>query len=435
MIFRKSKGLHISEYQGHKELSLHNEPSDFLKPEFIYIPLIESGAPCDCLVKEGDKVDMGQVVAMRTGRFGLPLHASVSGEVTSINKKMWHTSGKMVPMIEIKNDFQERKASTIKPNDVDSLTREDIIKIARECGIVGLGGAAFPSYVKYNSPNPITTVIVNAAECEPFITTDYTLIKTQPDKLLRGIKYVMRATGASEAYIAIKETKVAAIEVLENNIKDSNIHVFKLKDVYPAGWEKYIVERVMKKTYKGLPSDVGAVVNNVATLIALADAIEFNMPLIEKLVTFTGYGLQNPQNVYVKIGSVVNEVIESIGGYNEGVESAYLLAGGPMMGSGMMFDSFVINRSLNSVLVLPKLEEAEEQPCLGCGKCCSHCPTFLSPILIKNTLEAKDEEGLVALRADRCIECGVCSYVCPSRIELTAATSKSRGIVLSKGRK
>lgn len=244
MIFRKSKSLHISEYQGHKELSLQNHQSEFLKPEYIYIPLIESGATCECLVKEGDKVDMGQVVAMRTGNFGLPLHSSVSGKVTSINKKMWHTSGKMVPMIEIKNDFQERKAANIKPNNVDSLSREDIIKIARECGIVGLGGAAFPAYVKYNSPSPITTVIVNAAECEPFITTDYVLMKTQADKLIRGIKYVMKATSAEKAVIAIKGNKHEAIEILSQSIDQENIVIFKLKDVYPAGWEKHIVKEL-----------------------------------------------------------------------------------------------------------------------------------------------------------------------------------------------
>lgn len=436
MIFRKSKGLHISEYPGHKELSLKNDASDFLKPEFIYIPLIESGTPCDCLVKEGDKVEVGQAVAMRTGRFGLPLHSSVSGEVTSINKKTWHTSGKMIPMIEIKNDFKETKVSTIKPNDVDSLSSEDIINIARDCGIVGLGGASFPTYVKYNSPSPITTLIINAAECEPFITADYTLIKNETDKFINGIKYAMKASGADESYIAIKGNKFSLIKILEESLQGfDNIHIFKLKDVYPAGWEKYIVERVMKKTYKGLPSDVGAVVNNVATLVALANAVENNIPLIEKIVTFTGEGLAEPQNVYVKIGSKVNDIVEAIGGYSDESENAYLTAGGPMMGTGMIFDAFAVSRSLNNVLVLPQPDEAVEEPCMGCGKCSLHCPVFLSPILIKETLESKDEDKLVELRADKCIECGICSYVCPSRIELTQATSKSRGIVLKKGRK
>lgn len=436
MIFRNTSSIHISEYVGHKEMSLQVGANEFLNPEYIYIPLTESGAACECLVKVGDKVKVGQKVAMRTGRFGLPLHSSISGSVTSDNKKMWHSSGKMIPMIEIKNDFKGTLDESIKPNDVNLLTKEDIINIARECGIVGLGGSGFPSYVKYQSQNPINTVLINAAECEPFITADYTLIKTKTDKLIRGIKYIMKATGANKAYIAIKKNKLEAIEILNQHLQnEENISVFGLRDVYPAGWEKYIVQKVLKKTYKGLPAEVGAVVNNVQTTIALADAVENNMPLVEKLVTFTGAGLAHPQNVYVKIGSVVNDVIAEIGGYADGADSAYFVAGGPMTGKSMLFDSLVINRSLGAIIVMPKGEEAETQPCMGCGKCVQICPVFLAPIEIKRTLDAKDEDKLVELRADKCIECGLCSYICPSKIELTQATTKSRGIVLSKGRK
>lgn len=434
MIFRKSSSLHISEYPGHKDLSLQVGASEFLKPEYIYIPLVEGGTPCECLVKVNDKVNVGQVLAMKSGRFGLPLHSSISGEVTAIDKKMWHASGMMVPMIEIKNDYQETLDPSIKPNDVQSLSKEDIVNIARNCGIVGLGGSGFPTYVKYQAQNPIQSVIVNAAECEPFLTADYTLVKTQTKKLLNGIKYAMKASGATNAYIAIKENKVEAIEILNANIDDPNIQVFKLKDVYPAGWEKYIVQKITKKTYKALPSEVGVVVNNVATLVALADAIENNMPLVKKLVTFTGKGLKNPQNVYVKIGSLTNEVISNIGGYVPDVDLQFI-AGGLMTGLAIMFDSLVIHRSLGSVIALPKVEKpAPLLPCMGCGKCCANCPVFLSPIEIKRALDSKENDKLAELRAEKCIQCGLCSYVCPSRIELTDATTKARGIVL-KGRK
>ena len=421
MIFRNTASIHINEYKGHKEMSLQVGASEFLNPEFVNV---------------GDKVKLGQKVAMRTGRFGLPLHSSVSGLVTAVDKKMWHSSGKMVPMIEIQNDFKGTLDESIKSNNVEKLSSEDIINIARDCGIVGLGGSGFPTYVKYQSKTPITTVLINAAECEPFITADYTLIKTKPEKLIRGIKYIMKATGAEKAFIAIKKNKVAAIEVLKQNLaNETNISVFELRDVYPAGWEKYIVQKVLKKTYKSLPAEVGAVVNNVQTVIALADAVENNMPLVEKLVTFTGAGINNPQNVYVKIGSKVNEVIENIGGYADGVESAYFVAGGPMTGVGMLFDSLVVNRSLGSIVVLPIENEVETQPCLGCGKCVQICPVFLSPIEIKRALNANDDIKLADLRSEKCIACGLCSYICPSKIELTQATTKSRGIVLSKGRK
>lgn len=433
MIFRKSKSLHISEYPGHKDLSLQVGPSEFLNPEFIYIPLVEGGTPCECLVKVGEKVKVGQVVAMKSGRFGLPLHSSVSGEVTAIDKKMWHSSGMMVQMIEIKNDFNETLDPSIKPNDVTSLTKEDIIRIAKDCGIVGLGGSGFPTYVKYQAPTPITTFIVNAVECEPFLTADYTLVKTQTKKLINGIKYAMKATGASNAYIAIKENKVEAIKILNENIADQNIKVFTLKDVYPAGWEKYIVQQITKRTYKALPSEVGVVLNNVATLVALSEAVENNMPLVKKLVTFTGKGLKHPQNVYVKIGAKTNDVIANIGGYEPNLDLQFI-AGGLMTGNAIMFDSLVINRALGSIIVLPQPKQAPLLPCLGCGKCCANCPVFLSPIEIKRVLDAKNNDKLAELRADKCIQCGLCSYVCPSRIELTEATSKARTIVL-KGRK
>jgi len=436
MLFRNTSSIHISEYKGHKEMSLQVGASEFLNPEYIYIPLTESGTACDCLVKVGDAVKVGQIVAMRTGRFSLPLHSSVSGTVTAVDKKVWHSSGKMLAMIEIKNDFKETAVDTIKKNNVSDLSREDIINIAKNCGIVGLGGSGFPSFVKYQTQSPIHTVIVNAAECEPFITADYTLVKTRTMDLINGIKYLMKATGAENAVIAIKKNKVEAIEILNDHLAgQDSITVFGLPDVYPAGWEKYIVQKVLKKTYKSLPAEVGAVVNNVQTLIALSEAVETNMPLIKKLVTFTGEGLKNPQNVYVKIGTKVNDVIEKIGGYTEGVDSAYFVAGGPMTGEGMLFDSLAINRSLGSIIVLPKQNEAETQPCLGCGKCNDFCPVFLDPILIKESLDAKNEDKLAQLRADKCIACGLCSYVCPSKIELTQATTKSRGIVLSKGRK
>lgn len=433
MFFRKSNGLHISEYPGHKELSLQLDVNTFLKPEYIYIPLTEGGSPCEAKVEVGDKVNVGQVVAMRSGRFGLPLHSSVSGEVTSVTKKMWHSSGMMVPCIEIKNDFAETMDASIRPNDVASLTGEDIVRIARDCGIVGLGGSGFPSYVKYGASG-ITTVVVNAAECEPFLTADYTLVKTETAKLIRGIRYVMKATQATKAYIAIKKNKVAAIEILNNALEGiDDIEVFLLKDVYPAGWEKYIIQHIMKKTYKALPSEVGAVVNNVATLVALSEAVEENMPLVKKLVTFTGKGLTAPQNVFVKIGALTNDVIEYIGGYVADTECVFV-PGGLMTGKALMFDSMVINRSLGSVIVLPKEKQAPALPCMGCGKCCDVCPVFLSPIEIKRALDAKDNAKLAELRAEKCIACGLCSFICPSRIELTDATTRSRAIVLKGGK-
>lgn len=431
MFFIKSRGTHISEHKGHKELSLGNSLFDFLNPEFVYIPLIEQNTPCDVLVKVGDKVKLGQVIAMKTGRFASPIHASVSGEVVSVSQKMWHASGKMVPTIQIKNDFQETKADSIKPNDVNALSKEQIIEIVKNCGVVGLGGSGFPAYAKYQVKQDMDVVIVNAVECEPYITADYTLLKEHLEEVLRGASYIMKTVGAKQAVIAIKENKQVLIEKIRYAIENRpEFRIELLKDEYPAGWEKYIVQRVTGKDYKALPSEVGAVLNNAATCAAVCQAVEDNMPLVEKTITVTGEGIRSPRNVRTKIGANIHEIIEKIGGYAEGLEDAYFIAGGPMTGKAIMFDTMVVHRSLSSVVVMPKNIREINPECMGCGKCGEVCPVFLSPILIKEALEANDLEKMKEFKANLCMQCGLCSYICPSRIELTDAVARAKAKVL-----
>lgn len=430
MIFRNIKAVHIP---GRKEMSIRDEILNFTNPEKVYVPLVEQGNVAVCLVKTGEKVRVGQVIAEKGGRFPIPIHSPISGEVISINQKMWHSSGRMVETIAIKNDFQETKVDSIKSRDTDSLTREEIIEIVKNCGVVGLGGSGFPTYVKYLTTSPIDVVIINAAECEPYITADYMLMKTRTDDLIDGIKFIMRATDSPRAVIAIKKTKPEIIEILNNHLtEEDNISIFLLPDVYPAGWEKYIVHRVMNKTYASLPSEAGAVVNNVGTAIAVNNAVKYNMPLIEKVVTLTGEGLNNPQNLYVKIGTEIRELLPQIDGYNGDIDQAYLIAGGPMTGKAIVFDTLVINRCLSSVIVREKDIRAINPECMGCGKCCDICPVNLSPILIKNALEDKDINLLEEFKANKCMECGLCSYICPSRIELTDAVVKAKTAVLKR---
>lgn len=431
MIFCKCSSTHLTEHRGHKDLSLQTAIGEYLKPEFIYIPLVE-GDVCEAQVVVGDYVKLGQVVALKKGRWELPLHSSVSGEVTSVTKKMWHPSGVMVNMIEIKNDFQETPHETIKANDVASLTPQQMIEIVKNCGVVGLGGSGFPTYVKYSAPCPIETIIVNAVECEPYLTADYVVLKEKVDVLIRGITYALKMSGAKKAYICIKKNKLEVIELIKAHLAP-NIELFLVNDVYPAGWEKYLVQRVLKRTYNNLPNEVGAIVNNSSTMIAIAEAIEQNLPLIERVATFTGQGLLNPQNVRLKIGVVANEVINYIGGYKPEIEEANFILGGPMTGRSVFFDSVVINRPFGGLIVLPVTPQAPTLPCLGCGKCIEVCPVNLSPILIKEAGDNKDKDLMTALKADKCMLCGLCSYICPSRIELTEAVSKARELVI-KGR-
>ncbi len=433
-MFKKIGGIHIGEYDDHKHISDYKEILDFLSPEYIYVPLVESGSICEVRVNEGAHVDIGDVVAFRTGRFALPVHSSISGTVVSCNKKMWHSSGKMVDCIQIKNDFKEtRNEESFKK--IENPTPDDIKQLAQSKGIVGLGGSGFPTFVKYNVNKKMDYVILNGAECEPFITADYRLMIENAKEILKGLEYIMKAVDAKSGVVAIKKNKTEAIQAINNAITElylKNVKVLELKDEYPAGYEKYIVQRVTNKTYKALPAEVGCVVNNVSTAFAMYEAVELGKPLIERVVTFTGYGLNNPRNVRIKIGTNVSEVIEKIGSYNTKYNDLFLITGGPMTGATMYSDNVCINRAMGCVLVLPKHEEKATEPCLGCGKCSAICPMNLTPTEIKRVFTIKDTKLLEALKPNKCIQCGLCSYVCPSRIDLTEAVGKAKAFVMKR---
>jgi len=335
----------------------------------------------------------------------------------------------MVPCIHIKNDFQETKAETIKPNKTDGLSRAEIIDIVRACGVVGLGGSGFPAYVKYKTDLPIDVVIINAVECEPYITADYAQMQKHLDEMLRGAEYIRRATDANRIVIAVKAYRKSLIEKIILRAGDK-VSIYPVKDVYPAGWEKYLVQRITGKNYKGLPAEAGAVVNNSGTAIAVCHAVEDNMPLVEKTVTITGTGVKDPQNVYTKIGAKVSDIIAALGGYAEELGDAYFIAGGPMTGVALKFDALVINRCLSSVVVMPKVIRELNPECLGCGKCNDVCPVFLAPIQIKEALENDDLDLLKSYKPELCMECGLCSYICPSRIELTSNVARAKKKVL-----
>lgn len=431
MILNKIHGVHLD---GHKEMSTGTPIKDCLKPAFVYLPLVIGNMVYEKQVEVGSHVLKGQVVLLRNDRFPHPVHAPVSGEVTG-TKKMWHASGKMLEMLEIKNDGLEEAVPEFGKALSDP-TKEEIIERVKNAGIVGLGGAGFPTYAKYTGKAPIEVVLINAAECEPYITADYMLIKSECAKLLRGVTYIMKATGATKAKIAIKKTKVEAIEALQQHLGNyENIELFLMKDEYPAGWEKYIVEHALGKTYNGLPSEVGAVVNNVQTSIAICEAIEENKPLIEKVITLTGEGINVPCNLRVKVGTNVASLLPEVEGYIDDLGETWMIAGGPMTGRTVMGDNLVVSASLGSVIVKPKRIHEPNPVCMGCGKCASNCPAHLTPTEIRKAFEDNDVKTLIALNTMKCVQCGLCSYVCPSRIEMTEYVSKAKDMVAKASRK
>lgn len=433
MIFQKTKGIHID---GRKALSKNLPLQEYFDPEFVYIHLIKPIGPIKSIVEIGDEVKVGQTIALREGFGEMNVHSSISGTVTAI-KKVWHSSGKMVEALEIKNDFKNTLDDSIKPTkNIPSLTREELVNMMKDSGLVGLGGAGFPTYIKYLTKVKIDTVIVNAVECEPYLTCDYSFILAYPEKLLKGLSYMIRAAGADKGIVAYKKYNQKIREVLEGLLpKYKNIELFEVDDVYPAGWEKYIIERVTGKTYSRLPSEIGVIENNSTSAIIFSDVVEHNIPLISKPITITGEGIKNPMNFYVPVGTRVSELVEKCGGYVEGLDpqKAYYIAGGPMTGRAILIDDLIVSDSLGAVIVKPVIE-GNHPECLGCGKCADVCPVYLTPTEIKKALENKDVGLLKLLSADKCVQCGLCSYVCPSHVEITEAVVKAKDLLRKGGK-
>lgn len=419
MISNKIKGLHIS---GKKELIKDTKAINFLSPKFIYIPLNS----CNCLVNANDYVLKGQVVAKRIDRFPFDIHSSVSGRVTGI-KKMWHPSGKMVESIEIENDFKETKVSNFTQKF--ELSKDKIVNVMKQIGLVGLGGAGFPTYVKYENQNA-NILIINCAECEPYLNTDYLIILNECKLFLKGVRYMQIASGAQKVVIAIKKTKKEAITILKENIIDyPECELLLLNDVYPAGYEKYIVQRVIKHDYEGLPINAGVIVNNAQTAYALARSVEENLPLVEKYITISGEGIKKPVVVRVKVGTLLSEVINFLGGYSLDSSNAYFVSGGPMTGNAMVSDDVIITAASSGACVLRKPKNKKMPECMGCGKCATHCPMKLTPTEIKQAYLNNDLNLLLDLQTKKCIQCGLCSYVCPSKIEISDYVNKAKNFI------
>lgn len=413
----KMNGVKIPAF---KELTKDKPVCSFVNPEYVYIPLANhTNTKCDALVEVGDKVYKGQVVGERNDHFKVPIFSSISGEVVEISKQ-WHKSGIPVNSIVIKNDMQETWHEDIKDEaSPEELTSDEIIEKIQVRGLVGLGGSGFASYVKYKGDNDIDTIVLNGAECEPYITADYRLILEHAEKIVDGMKFMIKASNAKKGVIAIKKNKPKIIKRLEEVIKnDDNLELLLLEDVYPSGWERYIIEEAMGRKYDRLPSECGIIANNTGTAYAVSEAVRYNRPVIERYVTFSGEGFKHPQNVYLKIGTKIKDVIEEMGGYSDGLEQVVLASGGPMMPTILRNDEMVISQSVNSILCLPHVEKVEETTCMRCGTCINNCPSGVPSVLLKDAAINKQKDLLKKLNVHGCIQCGLCTYVCPSGIEV-----------------
>lgn len=417
-----SKGcLHID---GHKELTKELGIEVVTAESVIgkiYVPITgANGKPMTLLVKEGDEVKVNTKLGVAPG-FDVPYYSSVSGKIIGQETRFNAVVGRPVPHLVIENDFKDEKVS-LPVVDVENATKEELVEALKEAGLVGLGGSGFPTYVKYQKDAEL--VLINGCECEPYLTTDQVVSPTKTDLLVKGIKILMKAANANKAMVAIKKGKPhlheALVAAFEN---EENIEVVEVADVYPVGWERVLIRKVLRKEYDKLPNEVGVAVNNIQTAIAAADALLNGNAVTRKTITVSGNAVARVGNFEVPVGTVAGSLIEYLGGYTE--ENIILLAGGPMTSKGQMNDKFIIERQTGGLTVL-KHVEVKSEACLRCGACTNHCPAGLQPVEIKRAVEAKDVDRMIALNADRCIECGLCSFVCPSKIDVTEAMKKAK---------
>lgn len=405
---------------GHKNELKEKKLLIYNKPEFVYIPLVNGNdKDITILVKKGDYVYKGTHLGKRKGNIKIPIISTVSGKVVDFVVKTY-LDGTEVKCVKIENDFKE-KCLDPKPND--KINKDNFLQLLHDNAVIGLGGAGFPTHVKYDTQNKIKTLLVNAVECEPYIMSDYEILKTHPEEILEAIDMILEINNIDEAVIAVKKTNVELIKILNNFIGTYlKIKIKEVPNLYPMGWEKRLIEEVFNETYDKLPLEIGIVVNNVSTIYAIYEVLKNNQPLTERIVTFSGIGLKDPQNVLVKIGTEVSEVITNLIGYSN-IENVNFIAGGPMMGESIKSSDLVVSPTLNSILVLENIDEGEVN-CLRCGKCIEVCPANICPVLIKDNIENVDK--LKKLDVNKCISCGLCSYICPSKILVRDFVSKAK---------
>ena len=420
-------GVHPTEG---KEASEHKALIRFPEPETVIIPLSQHlGAPAAACVAVGDTVKVGQKVGEQAGFISAPVHSSVSGTVIAVTDCPHATRG-TCPSVVIKNDFQNTLHESIKPNKpLDELTPAEIIEIVKEAGIVGMGGAGFPTYVKLNPGKPIEAVLVNACECEPMLTADHRVLLEYADEIVYGLKAVMKTVASPRGVIVIEDNKPDAIELLQAKVEGiEGMEVCVAKTKYPQGGEKMLIKRVLGRSVPSgkLPADVGACVCNVSTVKAISDAIQKGMPLIERVTTVTGKYIPNPSNFIVKIGTDAEELVKVCGGIVG--EDVTIKAGGPMMGFPQEHLNFPIMKGSNGIIAIDT-DHSEPSECIKCGRCVDVCPMELKPLYFFKYAGEQNWEGFKAENVMDCMECRSCEHICSAKLPLVSMIKMGKNAV------
>ena len=415
-------------------------PLEHYRPtgEMVYPLSQHIGAPARALVMKGDPVLRGQRIAEPGGFVSAAIHSSVSGTVKALEKRLTPT-GQMVESIVIANDGKYNEVE-YTPADPETLTKEEILRRVQEGGVVGMGGAGFPTHVKLapKEPDKIDYVLVNGAECEPYLTSDHRRMLDEPERLVAGLKVMLRLFDNAQGCICIEDNKPECIDKLQALVQgEARLSVKVLKSKYPQGGERNLIYAVTGREIDStrLPADVGCIVDNVDTVAAIAQAVIEGKPVMSKIVTVTGDGVNTPKNIETPTGTDMAELIELAGGLKDGVEK--VIAGGPMMGVAM-YNVHVPCTKISAAclcLMADPVKHAQPGPCISCGRCAEVCPSHILPMRAAVFAEHGDRDAFQKFDGMECCECGCCSYVCPAKRNLTQSIKSMRRLILNSRRK
>ena len=427
--FGFSHGVHPPE---HKELTAHLPIRRMPYPDEVVLPLRQhAGKPAKVVVRKGDHVERGDLLAEADGFVSSPVHASAAGWVAEVD--WWpHPDGSMCTAVRLR--VERYSAQVARPRlvpDWHGLSRDEVLRAVQQAGVVGLGGAAFPTHVKLAPPKDATidTLVVNGAECEPYLTTDHRSMVEYPDRVHFGVRIMMHALGVARAIIGVERNKPDAIAALERTKPaDLDVTILPLTVKYPQGAEKMLIKSVLDREVPSgkLPASVGVIVQNVGSVATLAEVFETGLPLVERIVTVSGHGVRRPANLIVPVGTKLRDLLAFCGGVTE--DAAEVLFGGPMMGVAQRDLDVPVLKGTTGVVVLTRDEvrDAEWMPCIHCGRCLDACPMFLNPSMLGELARVGRYEEMEAAHLADCMLCGSCSYVCPSNIPLAQLFQASK---------
>ena len=426
----KIGGIHFDE---HKELSEKASIEVMPEVDVVYIPMSQHiGAPCKPIVKVGDEVKVGTKVGDSEAFISAAVHSSVSGSVTGI-KKMYTADGRYCDCVIIKNNGKNEMEERTPITNEEDLTFDKLIPFVKDKGLVGMGGAGFPLHAKLKSENPVLDeCVINGAECEPFLTCDHRIMLEKTEEILKGLDIFSKFYNKEASYMAIEENKPDAIEKMEETIKKhpeySHLKVVGCKTKYPQGDSKRLSEAVLGRIVpqNGVTNDVGVFLTNVGTTLAFYEAVVEGRSSYERVITVSGSGINTPKNILVKIGTPVKDILAFCGGIKE--NTLEIICGGPMTGKSVFDLESPITKTTSGILVFTdvEIEQTEESPCIKCSRCIDHCPAKINPTDINASILMGNLDRCDELHADQCMECGICSFVCPAKRYLTQSVKLAK---------